>query len=416
MSNKNDKIHPAMPDPELVAKELGKAKSAEDFFGKDGIFSKLFSDTIETMLEAEMEDHLGYSRHSKEGYNSGNSRNGKYNRKLRTSQGDTQITVPRDRNGEYDSKVLENMNSATGELEEKVIAMYARGMSTRDISTNLEETFGVSVSADYISKATAKVIPLMEEWQSRPLDAVYPVLYLDCIHVKLRRDGKMQNTAIYIALAIDTEGKKQVLGHWAGDGGEGANFWLSVVSDLKNRGVEDILIVCVDGLKGFKEAIASVFDQAVVQRCIIHQIRYTLKFVSWKDKKQFMKDLKQVYKAVSKEQAEAKLVELSENWSDKYAVAVKSWEDNWEELSTYFQFTEEIRKLIYTTNLLEGYNRQIRKVAKTKANFPSSESILKLMYLATQNIEKKWTMPIKNWALILSQLAIRFEGRLNLSR
>lgn len=403
-----------MPDADRVAKELAKAQSADDFFGKDVIFAKLFAETLEQMLEAEVTDHLGYEKYSKSGYNTGNSRNGSYKRKVRSSQGETEVRIPRDRKGEYNPKILPKYHNSTSELEDKIISMYARGVTTRDIAANFDEMYGIDVSPSLISKITEKVMPLVEEWQSRPLDSVYPILYLDCIHVKLRRDGRMQNTAVYIALAINTEGRKEVLGHWVGDGAEGSNFWLSVITDLQNRGTDDILIACVDGLKGFKEAINSVYPDAIVQKCVIHQIRNTLKYVSWKDKKKFMTDLKEVYRANTKEEAESNLLKLDEKWSSKYKIAVKSWQDNWEDLAQYFEFTPQIRRLIYTTNLLEGYNRQIRKVTKNRSNFPTEDSILKLMYLAVRNIEKKWTMSIQHWALILSQLAIRFEGRLNL--
>jgi len=409
------KMHPAMPNAETVLQELAKAKSAEDFFGKDGIFAKLFAKTLEQMLEAEVTEHLGYDKYSKNGYNTGNSRNGKYRRKLRSSQGETEIEVPRDRRSEFEPKILHKYQTSTSELEDKIVSMYAKGMTTRDITDTLYETYGMEVSASLISRITEKVMPLVEEWQARPLEDIYPIIFLDCIHVKLRRDGRIQNTAVYIALAVNTDGKKEVLGHWVGDGGEGSNFWLSVITDLQNRGVKDVLIACVDGLKGFKEAINSVFPDAIVQKCIIHQIRNSLKYVSWKDKKEFMTDLKRVYQASTKEEAETGLLQLDEKWSAKYKIAVKSWQDNWEDLSQYFQFTYGIRRLIYTTNILEGYNRMIRKVTKTRSNFPTEESILKIMYLATRDIERKWTMSLQNWTLILSQLAIRFEGRLNLS-
>lgn len=409
------KMHPAMPNAETVLQELAKAKSAEDFFGKDGIFAKLFAKTLEQMLEAEVTEHLGYDKYSKNGYNTGNSRNGKYRRKLRSSQGETEIEVPRDRRSEFEPKILHKYQTSTSELEDKIVSMYAKGMTTRDITDTLYETYGMEVSASLISRITEKVMPLVEEWQARPLEDIYPIIFLDCIHVKLRRDGRIQNTAVYIALAVNTDGKKEVLGHWVGDGGEGSNFWLSVITDLQNRGVKDVLIACVDGLKGFKEAINSVFPDAIVQKCIIHQIRNSLKYVSWKDKKEFVTDLKRVYQASTKEEAETGLLQLDEKWSAKYKIAVKSWQDNWEDLSQYFQFTYGIRRLIYTTNILEGYNRMIRKVTKTRSNFPTEESILKIMYLATRDIERKWTMSLQNWTLILSQLAIRFEGRLNLS-
>jgi transposase-like protein len=256
-------------------------------------------------------------------------------------------------------------------------------------------------------------MPVIEEWQSRGLEKVYIMVYLDCIHVKLRKDGKVRNTAIYTALGVDKEGKKHILGHWIGDGGEGSNYWLSVITDIKNRGTEDILICAVDGLKGFKEAIQSVYPDCIVQRCIIHQIRNSFKYVSWKDKKEFVKDLKTVYKAATLDEAEDNLLRLSDKWSNKYLLSVKSWEDNWEDLSQYFQFTPEIRRLVYTTNIIEGYYRQIRKVIKNKGVFPTKDSVRKMFFLATRDIIRKWTRPITNWPKIMNQLAIKFEGRID---
>lgn len=404
----------SMPDAQRVAEELAKAKSADDFFGKDGIFAKLFAKTIEQMLAAEMTQHLGYDKYSKDGYNTGNSRNGTYRRKVRTSQGDTELEVPRDRNGDFEPQVIKKYQTTTSELENKVIGMYSKGMTTRDISDNLYDMYGVETSPALISEMTNKIMPLVEEWRARPLDEVYPIIYFDCIHIKLRRDSKVDSTAVYIALGVDIDGKKDVLGHWVGEGGESSNFWLSVFTDLQNRGVKDVLITCVDGLKGFSEAISSVYPKAIVQKCIIHQIRNSLKYVSWGDKKEFVKDLKSIYRASTKEDAELGLLQLDEKWSSKYKIAVKSWQDNWEELSEYFQFTDGIRRLIYTTNAIEGYNRMLRKSIKTKSVFPTVDSILKIMYLITRNVEKKWTMSVQNWNLILSQLAIRFEGRLML--
>ena len=415
MSQKrSSKAHESMPSVEEVRRELAKAESMDDFFGKDGIFARLFGRTLEQMLEAELTEQLGYERYEAKGRNSGNSRNGHYPKKVRSSQGDTSIQVPRERNGEYEPKIVEKFAGNTNELEEKIIGMYAKGTSVRDIQDTLEELYGVDVSSDTISKITDKVWPLVEAWQNRPLATIYPIIYLDAIHMKLRREGRVENTAVYDVLGVDLDGHRDVLGHWVGDGAEGANFWLSVVGDLQNRGVEDIFIACVDGLEGFKEAILSVFPQAQIQRCVIHQIRSSLKYVAWKDRKAFVADLKTVYKAPTREQAEANLLRLEEAWGGKYAIAVKSWQNNWEDLATFFDYPAEIRRLIYTTNTLEGYHRQLRKVTKNKASFPTPEAIRKLLYLATQDITRKWTSPIQNWANILNQLAIRFEGRLSL--
>jgi len=405
-------LKPHFPSLETIQQELGTAKSIDDFFGKDGIFARLFASTLETMLEAELTEHLGYERYEVKGRNSGNSRNGKRPKQLRTSTGDTTIQLPRDRNGEFNSKLLEKHQTSTNELEEKILAMYGKGMSTRDIRNMLEETYGVEVSADTISAITDKIWPLVEAWQNRPLAAIYPIIYLDGLHIKLRREGRVENVAVYIVLGVDLEGHRDVLGHWVGDGAEGANFWLSVITDLQARGVEDIFIACIDGLTGFKEAIHAVFPQTEIQRCIIHQIRHSLQYVAWKDRKAFVADLKAIYQASTREEAESNLLQLGETWGKKYAIAVKSWENNWEDLATFFHYPAEIRRLIYTTNAIEGYNRGLRKVVKTKASFPTPEAARKLLYLANQNITKKWTMPIQNWANILNQLVIRFAGRL----
>lgn len=321
--------------------------------------------------------------------------------------------VHRDRNGEFDPRVLKKYAANTNELEEKIIAMYAKGMSVRDIQDQLEELYGVDISPTTISAITDRVWNLVEAWQNRPLAAIYPIIYLDAIHLKLRRESKVENTAVYIVLGVDLEGHRDILGHWIGDGAEGANFWLSVVTDLQSRGVKDVFIACMDGLTGFKDAVLAVFPKAEIQRCVIHQIRNSLKYVPWKDRKAFVSDLKEVYQASTREAAEANLEKLGEKWGHKYAVAVRSWKTNWNDLATFFNYPAEIRRLIYTTNSVEGYNRQIRKIIKTKASFPNIEAARKLLFLANQDILKKWTNPIQNWALILNQLEIRFEDRLS---
>lgn len=403
-------IQELLPDAQAVQRELATAQSMDDFFGKDGIFARLFAKTIEQMLEAELSAYLGYEKHDAKGRNSGNSRNGKSHKKLRTSAGDVTIEVPRDRNGDFEPQIIGKGQSNTSELEDKIIALYAKGNSTRDIQQMLHELYGVEVSPTTITAVTDKVWPLVEQWQNRPLSAIYPIVYLDAIHLKLRQAGKVENTAVYVVLGIDLEGQRDVLGHWIGTGAEGANFWLTVLTDLQGRGVEDIFIACVDGLSGFSEAIHSVFPQAAVQRCIVHQIRNSLKYVPWKDRKAFVNDLKKIYRAATREAAETQLLQLSETWSETYAIAVRSWENNWEELATMFDYGPDIRRIIYTTNTVEGYNRQLRKVLKNKSSFSTPEAARKLLFLATRDITAKWA-PTQNWALVLNQLAIRFDGR-----
>lgn len=404
----------SMPSAEEVQKELATAKSMDDFFGKEGIFARLFAKTMEQMLEAELSEQLGYEPYEAKGRNSGDSRNGSYAKKLRSSNGEVTIQVPRDRNGEFEPQLVKKHAANTNELEDKIIGMYAKGVSVRDIQETLEELYGMEVSPATISAITDKVWGLVEAWQSRPLAPIYAILYLDAIHIHLRQNGKVDNTAVYVVLGVDLEGHRDVLGHWIGEGAETSNFWLSVITDLQSRGVKDILIACMDGLSGFKQAVLAVFPNTLIQRCVIHQIRNSLKYVTWTDRKPFMADLKKVYQAPTREAAEANLVKLGDQWRSKYAVAIRSWENNWEDLATYFAFPSEIRRLIYTTNTVEGYNRQIRKVIKTKGGFPNGEAVRKLLFLATQDITKKWTMPIFNWAAILNQLVIRFEDRLSL--
>lgn len=401
-----------LPSPEKVQKELATAKSVDDFFGKDGIFSRLFASTMEQLVETELNEHLGYEKYEAKGRNSGNSRNGHYPKTLRTSAGDTPIAVPRDRNGNFSPAILKKYATSSNEIEDKVVSMYARGMSVRDIQATLEEMYGIEVSPTTITAMTDKVWSLVEEWQNRPLENIYPIIYLDAIHIKIKRDGKVENIAIHIVLGVTLEGKKDVLGHWVGTGGEGANFWLGVITDLQTRGVQDIFIACMDNLVGFSDALKAVFPKTQIQKCVIHQIRASLKYVIWKDRKAFMTDLKSIYKAPTKEEAETNLLKLSETWGKRYAIAVKSWENNWEEVSTFFEYPQEIRRLIYTTNAIEGYNRQLRKVIKTKGVFPTNEAARKLLYLVNRNIIKKWTMPIQNWSNILNQLVIRFEDRI----
>ncbi len=400
-----------MPGWEKIQAELSSAQSIDDFFGRDGIFARLCSKTLEQMLEAELTAHLGYEKYEAKGRNSGNSRNGKYKRRVRTSTGPSDLTVPRDRNGEFEPKILHKYETSSNELEDKIVTLYAKGMTTGDIRASLQEMYGVEVSEATISAVTDKVWPLVEAWQNRSLAPVYAIVYLDAIYVYLRREGRVERTAVYIVLGVDLEGRKDALGHWVGDGVEGAKFWTSILGELQARGVKDILIACMDGLTGFPDALRAVFPKTVVQRCIVHQIRNSLKYVVYKDQDAFIRDLKAIYQAPSRDQAETALLNLAETWGDKYPSAVKSWETNWPELSAFFDFPPQIRRLIYTNNGIESYNRQLRKVTKNKAVFPTNDSARKLLYLAHRDIAKKWTMPLPNWANILNQLVVYFPSR-----
>ncbi len=400
------------PAVEQLQAELLSAESVDDFFGKDGIFARLFGQTLEKLMEAELSEHLGYERYQAQGHNSGNSRNGSRKRKLKTSGGETVVNVPRDRNATFQPEILERNRTLSNELEEKIVYLYAKGTSTRDIEATMRDLYGVHVSESLVSKVTDKIWPEVEAWQNRPLAAVYPLLYLDALFIKLRRDNQVASVPVYVVLGVDMDGHKDVLGHWVGNStGESANFWLSVLSDLQTRGVQDILIAAVDGLNGFSESIEALFPQTIVQRCIVHQIRHSLKYVTWTDRKDFTRDLRKVYQASTLERAAAALDELEQNWSESYAMAVKSWRANWAELSAFFDFPREIRRLMYTTNAIEAYNRQLRKVTKTKGALPSEKAVRKLLFLVSQNASAKWTTPMRDWAKILNQLAIRFEGR-----
>jgi putative transposase len=408
-TEKKKDIQEFMPPAEVVAAELGKAKRIDDFFGKDGIFARLFSKTLEQMLEAELTEQLGYERYEAKGRNSGNSRNGYYERQLKTSQGETTIQVPRDRNGEFESGILEKHVGNTNELENKVTWMYAKGMSVRDIQETLQELYGVNVSPGTISLVTNKVWEMVQAWQNRPLADSYPIVWFDAIFIKIRKEHQVINTAVYVVLGVDWEGKKDVLGHWIGNGGETAAFWMGVMSDLKERGVKEILIACMDGLSGFKEAVEAIFPQTIIQKCIIHQIRNSFKYLTHQDYKPFLTDLKKIYQAPTLESAQTHLEALDKKWGKVYPIVVRSWQKNWNELSACFAFPAEIRRLIYTTNTVEGYNRQIRKVIKTKGGFPNSESVRKILYLATVNITEKWSTPIFSWKKIYNQLKIYFD-------
>ena len=402
------------PDVEAIVEELLKAENLDELLASEGVLKQVLGQTLEQMLQGELTEHLGYERYEAKGRNSGNNRNGTYPRTLQTSNGEIRIEVPRDRNGEFEPRAVRKYETASNELEDKVIAMYAKGMTVRDIQAMLYDLYGANVSASMVSTITDKVWPLVEEWQNRPLETVYPVVFMDAIHLKIRQDHQVQNVAVYVVMGITREGKREILGHWIGDGAEGAQFWLAVLNDIKARGTQDIFIASVDGLTGFADAIETVFPQTRVQRCIIHQIRSSLKYVGHNDRKAFVKALKAIYQAATREAAQAALLKLAEAWGKRYPVSVRSWQDHWEELATFFDFGPEIRRLIYTTNGIEAYHRQLRKVTKNRGAFPTPEAARKLLYLAHRDIAAKWSQSVFRWTAILNELAIHFEDRLAL--
>lgn len=396
---------------EQLKADLSKAKSYNDLMGKDGAIKKLISKTLEQMLEAELTEHLGYERYSSDGKNSGNSRNGKTHKTLKNDNGEIELTVPRDRNGEFDPVIVKKYEKTIGPIEDKIISMYAKGMTTRDIQTHITELYGIDISPTLVSNITNKIVHLAQEWQNRPLEKIYSIVFFDAIHYKIRDESrKVTSKAAYTCLAVNMEGHKDLLGLWISEA-EGANFWLNILTELKNRGVEDIFIASIDGLTGFPEAINSVFPKTEIQLCIIHQIRNTLKYVASKDQKQFMKELKEVYKAPTEEAALINLDRLEESWGKKYSLAIKSWRNNWDNLATFFKYPQEIRTVIYTTNAVEALHRQFRKVTKSRSLFPNDDALKKMLYLAYRDLSKKWTMPIRNWALVLSNFSIYFKDR-----
>jgi Transposase and inactivated derivatives len=384
---------------------------------KDGtdvnsVMRDMMSVLLEGVLDEELDEDLGYSKYDYRNKDTDNSRNGHSSKTMHTSYGDMDVAIPRDRNGDYSPQVIKKyQNTVTQDMEEKIISMYAKGMTTGDIESHMRELYDIDISDSTISRITDKVLPIVREWQERPLEDVYAVVFMDAIHYHVRHEGRIVKRAVYIALGIDMYGKKDVLGMYVGEN-ESAKFWLSIMNGLKNRGVCDILIACVDGLTGFPQAIEAVFPKTEVQHCIIHQIRNSTRFVSYKDIKALMADLKRVYAAATEEIAFSELERFQEVWGAKYPKIYKSWSDHWATLSTYFKYPEPVRRLIYTTNAIEGFNRQLRKVTKSKTIFPSDESLLKMLYLAMMDITKKWTGHRKDWGIIHSQLEIYFEERL----
>lgn len=392
-------------------KELSKCKTMDDLCGKNGLLQRLIGGMVEQMLEKEMDEHIGYTKHAIEGHNSGNSRNGKTSKTVQSSHGPIELQVPRDRNGEFEPQLVKKRQKTISAFDDKIISMYAKGMSTRDIQAHVEEIYGAEISPTTVSNITEKALDLAKEWHSRPLQKVYPITYFDAIHYKVREGGRVITKAAYTCLGIDLDGRKDVLGLWVGES-EGAKFWLRVFSELKNRGVHDIFIACVDGLKGLPEAIRAVFPNAEVQLCIIHMIRNSFKYVPSKHSKEFVGDLKLIYQAETEKKAEENLLRLQEKWEEKYALAVRPWINHWENVKTFFKFPDEIRRIIYTTNAVESLHRQFRKATKNRAVFPTDESLFKLLYLSVAGLSEKWTMPVHGWKSSLSQLVILYGDRL----
>ena len=405
------------PQKAALREMMGNFMKENDIHVKDGtdvnsIMRDMMSIILEGTLDAEMDEELGYSKYDYKNKGTKNSRNGYSSKTMHTSYGDMSINIPRDRNGEFEPQVIKKyQNTVTQDMEEKIISMYAKGMSTSDIESHMRELYDIEISDSTISRVTDKILPLVKEWQERPLEEVYAVVFMDAIHYHVRCEGRIVKRAVYIVIGIDMSGYKDVLGMYVGEN-ESAKFWLTIMNNLKNRGVEEILIACVDGLTGFPQAIDAVYPKAEVQQCIIHQIRNSTKFVSYKDLRQLMTDLKLVYAAPSEESALEHLEEFSSKWDGKYPKISKSWKEHWPTLSTYFKYPEEIRKIIYTTNAIEGFNRQLRKVTKAKTVFPSDDSLLKMLYLATVDITKKWSGHRRDWGQIHSQLEIYFEEQL----
>ncbi|WPH45595.1 IS256 family transposase [Enterococcus faecalis] len=374
-------------------------------------FKDMFGEAIQEIMEAELDTHLGYDKNSKETKDTDNRRNGTSNKTLRSSEfGEIPLTIPRDRNSEYEPIIVKKNQTSLSGLEDQIIAMYTKGLSTREIQDYFTDLYGAEVSPTLISNVTNKILPLVKEWQNRPLDALYPIIFMDAIHFKVRHEGRIQSKAAYVVLGVTIEGFKEVLGIWIGES-ESSKFWLMVLNELKNRGVQDILIACTDNLNGFSEAIQATFPQTEVQKCIVHQIRNSIRFVGYKDLKALTADLKPIYKASTEELALEALSEFDEKWGKKYPIITKSWMDNWSELATFFKYPAELRRIIYTTNVIEGFHRQLRKPTKSKSVFPSDESLLKMLYLVTMDVTKKWTMKVQNWGQILSQFVIFFEDR-----
>jgi putative transposase len=403
-----------MPITKDLLDELMKDyRSPEDLLGEAGLLNQLKKALLERALEGELTHHLGYDKHAPEGKNSGNSRNGHSKKRVLSKDGEFSIQVPRDRQAEFAPQIIKKNQRRFDGFDDKVISMYARGLTTREIQAHLEEIYSVEVSPDFISTVTDSVLEEVKQWQTRPLDSFYPILFFDALRVHVKQDGRVFDKSIYVALGVNRYGLKEILGLWAAQT-EGAKFWLSVMTELHNRGLKDVFIACVDGLKGLPEAIESVFAKTQVQLCLVHQVRNSLAFVSYKDRKAVAADLKAIYAAATLGEAEVKLDEFDEKWSGRYAMIAKSWRANWLRLIPMFNYSAEIRRAIYTTNAIESMNMSLRKIIKNRGLFPNDEAVFKILYLALKNIARKWTMPIKNWAAAMNQFAILFPDRMPL--
>jgi transposase-like protein len=394
----------------LIDELLEDVSDPKDILGKNGLLKQLTKRLVERTLEAELTDHLGYEPHEPKGHGTGNNRNGKGDKTVQSETGAIDIKVPRDRNGTFEPKLIKKRQRRLEGFDDKVLALYSRGLSTRDIQGQLEELYGVEVSPTLISNVTNAVMDDVRAWQSRPLSAVYPILYFDALFVKSRQEGPVKNKAVYLALGINLEGEKELLGLWIAET-EGSKFWHSVFNELKNRGVQDCFIACVDGLKGLPEAIEAVYPETQVQLCIVHKLRNSFKYVPWKDRKAVAKDLRAVYAAATLEEAEQALENFSKLWDAKYPAISPSWRSDWDRLTVFFDYTPEIRKVIYTTNAIESLNYSLRKMLKNRGAFPNDDSIIKILYLAINRVSKKWTMPIRNWKAALNQFVILFGDR-----
>ena len=397
---------------ELLDELIKEYENPEDLIGENGLLKELTKGVVERAMQQELTHQLGYEKNTRNGA-SNNSRNGSSKKSITGDFGKMEIKVPRDRKSEFEPKIIKKNQTRWNGFDDKIISMYARGLTTREIQAHLQEIYQVEVSPDLISTVTDGVMEEVRKWQNRPIDSTYPIIYLDALRIKVRDNGQVQNKAVYLAIGINSEGLKEVLGFWI-EQTEGSKFWLQILTELKNRGLHDILIACVDGLTGFPEAIASVYPKADVQLCIVHMVRNSLKFVSYKFRKEIAADLKTIYRAVSAEEAEENLQAFSEKWDAKYPMISKSWKARWEQVIPFLAYPHDIRKVIYTTNAIESLNMTLRKVIKNRSSFPNDDAVKKLMFLALNNVSKKWTMPIRDWGSAINQFAIKFEGRIQI--
>lgn len=396
---------------EILDELLKDYKSPDDLLGTNGIMKELEKRLLNRVLNGELDYHLGYKKHAESGKNSGNSRNGHFKKTLTTKNGEIDLQIPRDRNGEFEPTIVPKGKTRLSAIDDQIIALYARGLTTREVQAHLKEIYDVDVSPDLISTVTNSVIEEVREWQSRPLNEIYPIVYFDALRIKTRDEGRIINKAVYIALGVNMEGKKEVLGIWI-EKTEGAKFWLQVMTELKNRGIQDIFIACIDGLKGFPESIETIFPKCEVQLCIVHMVRNSLSYVSWQERKKVAADLRKIYTASTADEGLLHLDKFKNKWDDKYPVIAKSWKNNWDHLSIFFGYPPEIKKVIYTTNAIESLNMSLRKVIKNRGSFPNDQAVSKILFLALRNISKKWNMPIHNWKAAVNQFTIMFEDRM----